>query len=100
MNSLCIADWKTHRKMALAIMAIFVKYKVTFDYSLWCPEIWQGIKKETVLIDALFHVTMEAQALQAWNNDTPFRRAMLKWADTNGYRWEQGFHWSIHLYKK
>lgn len=99
MNSIHVADWKTHGKMALAIMSLFVKHKVTFDFGLWCPEVWKW-KGETTCDDARFHVTMEAQALQAWQDDTPFRRALLKWADDNGYWWEQGYHWSIHLYKK
>lgn len=100
MNSLHIEDWKKHRRMALTIMGIFTKHKVTFDYGLWCPKIWAGSKGETVCADALFHITMEAAALEAWQDDTPFRKALLKWADMNGYWWEQGYHWSIHLYKK
>lgn len=100
MNGIRVEDWKKHRKMALAIMSIFTKHKVTFDFGLYCPSSWCCARNENTCRDALFHVTMEAQALEAWQDDTPFCRALLKWADDNGYWWEQGFHWSIHLYKK
>lgn len=100
MNSIHVEDWKKHNGLIMAILKAFEDNGVTFDFGLWCPETWKGLKGETMCADAKFHVIMEAQALRAWQDATFLHKQLTDIADEHGCYWEQGFHWSIHLYKK
>ncbi len=103
MNGIYVEDWKLKAPLVRGVLARFNRWDITFDYGIWCPQTWTGLKGEKMCPDALLHVTMEAQALQAWNCENgfvEFRKEFEKWFDDRGYWWEQGFHWSIHLYPK
>lgn len=103
MNGIYVEDWKKHGPLVRGALAVFNKHRIAMDYGIWCPHVWKGLKGETMCDDALLHITMESQALHAWNGENgfvSFRRDLEKWFNDRGLWWEQGFHWSIHLYKK
>lgn len=103
MNGIYVEDWKKNAEIVRAVLKTFTKWQIQMDYGIWCPHTWKGLKGETMCVDALLHVTMESQALQAWNCEngfTNFRKDLEAVASKRELWWEQGFHWSIHLYKK
>ncbi|MFA6132396.1 MAG: hypothetical protein WC869_00115 [Phycisphaerae bacterium] len=100
MNGVYVENWLIRKDLVLLLMKVFKKHKITFDFGLWCPNVWTGLKGEKMCQDALFHITMEGEALQAWQDGGKFYEDLNAAASDNGYWWEQGYHWSIHLYKK
>ena len=101
MNGLYTDDWKRDGVLIRAVLKVFNRWNIQMDYTIWSPAAWQLLKKEHMCTNAQMHVTLESQALQAWNcagGFVNFRRGMDAVASKHGGYWEQGFPWSIHLY--
>lgn len=98
MNSIYVQDWKKHGELVRSVIKVFNKWEIQMDYGIWCPGVWTGMKQETLCVNALLHVTMESQALQAFDSFKEFNRDFNAVASKRGCYWERGFHWSFHLY--
>ncbi len=100
-NGVYVDDWEKHAELVRAILKVFKRWNITFDYGIWAPSVWTELKKESMALKALIHVTMEAQALQAWNCDggfVEFRKGLDAVASARNCYWEMGYHWSIHMF--